>query len=100
MLSSLSERFYWHDFEVLRYFARHGSRRYWFDEIWDCDWEACREYGRQLGLEGLPPASIRRPPSSVSMLMRTFDRAVARPTDQPVTWPVIASSNPHRYPQP
>ena len=76
MLSSLSDRFYWQDLEVLRYFAQHGTRRYWFDDIWDLDWEACREYGRQVGLEGLPPTSICRPPSSVSMLMRTFDRAV------------------------
>ena len=76
MLSSLSKRFYWQDFEVLRYFASHGTRQYWFDDIWDFDWEACREYGRQVGLEGLPIAPIRPPPSSVSMLMRTFDRAV------------------------
>ncbi len=76
MLSSLSSHFYWQDLEVLRYFARHGTRQYWFDDIWNFDWEACREYGRQVGLEGLPTAPIRRPPPGAWMLMQTFDRAV------------------------
>ncbi|MBV8129432.1 MAG: glycosyltransferase family 2 protein [Planctomycetaceae bacterium] len=77
MLSFSSRHFYWQDFEVLRYFARHGTQKYWFDDIWDCDWEECREYGRQKGLEGLPTAPIRHPPPGVSMLTRTFDGAVA-----------------------
>jgi glycosyltransferase involved in cell wall biosynthesis len=76
MQSTVSERYYWQDFEVLRYFARYGTRKYWFDDIWNFDWEECREYGRQLGLEGLPTGPIRRPPPGVPLMMRAFVKIV------------------------
>ena len=48
---------------TLRSFATSPARHptYWFDDV-NFDWEACREYGCQIGLEGLPTSD---PPSAV-----------------------------------
>jgi hypothetical protein len=56
------EQFYWQDFEVLRLFARHGTRRFWLDDIWSFDWEACRRFAVGHGLDGIPMHPVSGPP--------------------------------------
>lgn len=87
MHSLPDERFSWFDVEVLRWFARHGERRFWLDDIWRFDWEACRQWALDQGLSGLPTRPVR-PPSSVivqgmrglSLVHRTQVRARHRLT--------------------
>jgi glycosyltransferase involved in cell wall biosynthesis len=55
-------QYYWYDFEVLRHFRGFGERRFWLDDIWDFDWEACRQFGIEQGLEGLPERPIMPAP--------------------------------------
>lgn len=68
-------RFYWHDFEVLRYFRRYGVRRFWLDDIWGFDWNSCRAAAPAW----LPPAElppeVRSAPASLQLGMRAFDFA-------------------------
>jgi glycosyltransferase involved in cell wall biosynthesis len=79
------EPYCWHDVEVLRWFARHGERRFWLDDIWRFDWEACRQWAAGLGLEGIPERPIRPAPTVIvqgmrglSLLHRTQVRARQR----------------------
>lgn len=53
--------YHWQDFEVLRFFQRYGTRRYWLDDIWNFDWEACRREGVKRGEIDLPPAPVTPP---------------------------------------
>lgn len=56
------EEFYWQDFEVLRLFGRHGVRRFWLDDIWGFDWEACRRRAMAQELSDIPTRPLSRPP--------------------------------------
>lgn len=68
-----SERFYWQDFEVLRLFARHGVRRFWLDDVWGFDWEACLDCARARGIAELPPSPPVGPPWPVRLAGRLLD---------------------------
>lgn len=65
----------WQDFEVLRLFSRHGERRFWLDAVWDFDWEACRQQGKTLGLDGLPARPVRPPGAVVRLAGAALDHA-------------------------
>lgn len=56
------ETFYWQDFEVLRLFAHHGVRRFWLDDVWGFDWEACRRCALARGIPGIPLTPPAGPP--------------------------------------
>ena len=56
------QHFYWQDFEVLKQFRKHGERRFWPDDIWDFDWEACRKYAIAQGMADMPSSVIASPP--------------------------------------
>jgi hypothetical protein len=71
-----SEPFYWHDYDVLRYFKRYGPRRFWADDIWDCDWEACRAHARNAGVPGIPDEPVAAPPAAIRSAMTCVDRAL------------------------
>lgn len=66
----------WHDFEVLRLFAIHGVDRFRFDDIWDTDWEACRQVGLKRGEPGMPNFSI----PTAGLAARLAGRIVAAST--------------------
>jgi hypothetical protein len=70
MRSVVQEHYYWYDFEVLRYFNEYGTRKFWLDDIWGFDWEACRGYARDRHLPGIPAAPVRRPPRALVAAMR------------------------------
>jgi len=67
------EDFYWQDFEVLRLFGRHGTRRFWLDDIWSFDWEACRRYALGQRLPGIPAGPITGPPRPVRLAGSLLD---------------------------
>jgi glycosyltransferase involved in cell wall biosynthesis len=67
------ETFYWQDFEVLRLFARHGVRRFWLDDVWGFDWEACRRSAQARGISGLPRTPPLGPPWLVRLAGRLLD---------------------------
>lgn len=35
-------KYHWQDFDLLRLFKKYGVYRFWFDAIWNFDWETCR----------------------------------------------------------
>jgi hypothetical protein len=67
------EQYSWHDFEVLRLFAAHGVRRFWLDDLWDIDWEACRAQGLAKGEPGMPRARVCPPPAGTRILASALD---------------------------
>jgi hypothetical protein len=66
---------YWQDFEVLRHLARFGPRRFWLDDIWHFDWEACRRVAAARGEPGIPQKAIQGPPLPLRALGRLLDLA-------------------------
>ena len=52
--------FSWHDFEVLSYFKEYGFKRFYMDDIWEYDWEECRQYALQSGKD-VPATPIEKP---------------------------------------
>ena len=41
--------FSWHDFEILSYFKKYGYRKFYLENIWDFDWETCRQLALKKG---------------------------------------------------
>jgi glycosyltransferase involved in cell wall biosynthesis len=66
------ERFYWYDEEVLRLFEKWGARRFWFDDLWDLDWEECRRAALARGETGLPPSPVQAPPRLLRRAMQVI----------------------------
>jgi len=64
---------HWQDFEVLRLFAEHGTRRFWLDDIWDADWESYRQEARRRGIDRLPERPVRPPPAALRWMMKAPD---------------------------
>ena len=63
MLTICSEKYYWQDFEVLRHFEQYGVQRFFGDDIWYFDWEACRRFAIAQGMTGMPQEPIVGPSS-------------------------------------
>ncbi len=72
MRSVTEEQYHWYDFEVLRYFKQHGARRFWLDDIWRFDWEACRLYAKRQNITGVPDAPVNAPPRALVLAMRVL----------------------------
>jgi glycosyltransferase involved in cell wall biosynthesis len=64
--------FHWYDVEVLRTFGEKGTGRYWLDDVWRFDWEACRQWAVAQGLSGIPDRPIKPAPDWLVFLMRTL----------------------------
>jgi hypothetical protein len=62
--------YHWFDVEILRAFAQHGTRRFWLDDIWRFDWEACRRWALAQGYDGIPQHPIRPCPDALVFMMR------------------------------
>ena len=67
------EEFYWQDFEMLRLFGRHGARRFWLDDVWGFDWEACRRCALEWELPGIPAQPVSGPPWPVRLAGHLLD---------------------------
>jgi glycosyltransferase involved in cell wall biosynthesis len=74
MRSVAQEKYHWYDFEVLRLFDEHGARKFWLDDIWDFDWEACREHAKGLNISGVADAPVDAPPRALVLAMRVLSR--------------------------
>lgn len=59
----------WHDIEILRHFANHGPKHFFWDDIWDKDWEGCRKQALEMGCSGMPTHPIC-PPSLTDQKFR------------------------------
>ena len=70
----LSERpgadVFWTDWGVLRMFAAHGVAPFALLDIWDPDWEAMRQRGKDEGVQGLPDWPVVRPDAGGQRLLR------------------------------
>jgi hypothetical protein len=62
--------FHWYDVEVLRAIEQHGARRFWLDDIWRFDWEACRQWAASNGHGGLPAKPVESAPDWLVWVMR------------------------------
>ena len=62
--------YHWYDVEVLRYFRAYGTRTFWLDDIWDFDWEACRQDASRRHEFGIPDARVQGPPRALIEAMR------------------------------
>lgn len=67
------EDFYWQDFEILRLFGRHGVRRFWLEDIWSFDWEACRRRALEQEMPGIPVTPISTPPLPIGLTGSLLD---------------------------
>src|SRR6266403_2265931 len=72
MRTVTQERYHWYDFEVLRYFKEHGARKFWLDDIWRFDWEACRLHAKRHNIAGAPEAPVDAPPRALVGAMRVL----------------------------
>jgi glycosyltransferase involved in cell wall biosynthesis len=68
-----TSRYYWHDFEVLRYFHRYGAERFWLENIWNFDWNACRDAAPDWFSENEVLCRVRGSPIVLQSLMRLVD---------------------------
>jgi glycosyltransferase involved in cell wall biosynthesis len=66
---------HWQDFELLRLFAKHGTRRFWLDDIWSQDWEAFRQEALRRGMDSMPEEVIGAAPAVLCGLMKLPDAA-------------------------
>ncbi|HTO74177.1 MAG TPA: glycosyltransferase family 2 protein [Gemmatimonadales bacterium] len=73
MRGDRDEPFYWYDVEVLRLMAQHGERKFWWDDIWQVDWEGLRQAALARGVPGLPAAPIEGPPAPLRGFLRAVD---------------------------
>ncbi|RCJ29598.1 family 2 glycosyl transferase [Nostoc minutum NIES-26] len=58
MHTVIKQKYYSYDFEVLHYFHKYGLRRFWMEDIWKFDWEACRQYAKSQGMLDIPDRQI------------------------------------------
>lgn len=63
------QKYYSYDFEMLHYFHKYGLRRFWVEDIWRFDWEACRQYAKSLGMSNIPDYPITKPPKFLNFFL-------------------------------
>lgn len=78
MFSIYHSTYYWQDLEVLKYFNQYGASKFWFENIWDCDWEACLAYANSLNIDDVSKLSVRRPPQVILFVMNFLDTIYTR----------------------
>jgi glycosyltransferase involved in cell wall biosynthesis len=64
---------HWQDFELLRLFEKHGTRRFWLDDFWSQDWENYRLEAVRRGIADMPMEPVQTPPAMLSWLMKIPD---------------------------
>ena len=69
MRTVAQEQYYWYDFEVLRYLKQHGARKFWLDDIWHFDWEACRLHAKRRSIPDVPAVPVHAPPRALVVAM-------------------------------
>jgi hypothetical protein len=64
---------HWQDFEMLRLFAKHGTTRFWLDDLWSQNWELFRQQALKRGITDVPTEPVRSPPMMLKWLMKIPD---------------------------
>jgi len=59
----------WHNLNILENLQKHGSVRFWFDDIWDIDWQ---KYQQQF--DPTAATKITPPPALLRFVLRLFDK--------------------------
>jgi glycosyltransferase involved in cell wall biosynthesis len=77
----IESKYHWHDFQVLQYFQKYGCEKFWMEDIWRFDWEACRNHAISLNIRSIlePEKPIPYPPklfNPVLDTMSTFYEAI------------------------
>jgi hypothetical protein len=52
---------------------RYSARRFWLDDVWCFDWEACRCFAVAREMSGMPGNPVSGPPRPVRAPRRSFD---------------------------
>lgn len=68
--------FSWQDFEVLRIFKAQGHKKFYGENIWRFDWEACRKEALKKGFEA-PVNIIKKPNFFLRSILKTMDLCYA-----------------------
>jgi hypothetical protein len=72
MHSINKSKYYWYDYEVLNLFRKYGVKRFFWDDIWNFDWEELRQLGIEKQLSNLPDRPINTPNSMLRSLSKWF----------------------------
>lgn len=70
MHSIYKSKYYWYDYEVLSLFRMYGVSRFYWDDIWNFDWEELRKLGIEKQLPNLPDRPINSPNSMLRSLSK------------------------------
>ena len=62
--------FHWQDVEVLGKMKEFGEGRFYHEDIWDFDWEACRRWAVKEGIQNVPNVPIKGPGSLWRMFLK------------------------------
>ena len=58
----------------LKYFTKYGTYRFWFEDIWDFEWEDCLIYAKQKKIQDISDSSISKPPLLLTLFLKFLDR--------------------------
>jgi glycosyltransferase involved in cell wall biosynthesis len=75
MHTIIKHKYYTYDFEVLRYFHKYGVRRFWMDDIWQHDWEACRQYAKSQGMTDIPNYEIPKQSQILTLIANLLSKS-------------------------
>ena len=67
---------YWYDYECLKLFNQYGYKVFWFDDIWDFNWELFRKKALQEGCKDVPKTQIKKPNKFLFSVIRCFIRSL------------------------
>jgi glycosyltransferase involved in cell wall biosynthesis len=68
MFTIQNQKYYWYDYEVLRYFHKYGTQKFWLDDIWNFDWESFRVYAQSIGVTDIPNKKLSFPPRAAKII--------------------------------
>ncbi len=68
MTSISEEKYYWQDYSVLENFKKFGCQKYWYDDIWDVNWNHVKSSNSQYA-----SLNIIQPPVYLKLFVRVTD---------------------------
>lgn len=67
---------YWQNYEVLKHFRQYGEKQFYWDDIWDHDWEATRQRCKEIGWSEVPDQAIRPPAAWVRLARKLLTQMI------------------------
>ncbi len=77
---------YWQDLATLELLLKHGARRFWFDDIWEKDWNRLLEEQQRTGSVMPPPRLLRISLNGAQKLLElaaSLRQRLLRPREEP-----------------